>query len=100
MALTSSLPNAATCASPRFSIFNPFITKSWPSWDPPSSNSTIPSHTAILGSPECLCFKIRPFLVYPCGMSGKDNRQVDHSDGERGYTRIDSLTWLDEEIQH
>jgi hypothetical protein len=30
----------------------------------------------------------------------KDNRQVDDSDDERGYARMDSLTWTDEEIQH
>ena len=30
----------------------------------------------------------------------KDNRQVDDSDEQRGYVRVDSLTWSDEEMQH
>ena len=36
--------------------------------------------------------------VYHCPL--KDNRQVDDSDEERGYQRVDSLNWSDEEIQH
>jgi Transposase DDE domain len=36
--------------------------------------------------------------VYYCPL--KDNRQVDDSDEERGYQRVDSLNWSDEEIQH
>ena len=30
----------------------------------------------------------------------KDNRQVDDSRGERGYQRVDSLNWTDDEIRH
>ncbi len=30
----------------------------------------------------------------------KDNRQVDDTDGERGYQRVDSLNWTDEEKEH
>ena len=30
----------------------------------------------------------------------KDNRQVDDSDEQRGYVRMDSLTWSDAEVQH
>lgn len=33
--------------------------------------------------------------VYYCPL--KDNRQVDESDGERGYQRVDSLTWTEVE---
>src|SRR5260370_15320087 len=36
--------------------------------------------------------------VYYCPL--KDNRHVDDSDEERGYQRVDSLNWSDEEIQH
>jgi hypothetical protein len=36
--------------------------------------------------------------VYYCPL--KDNRQVDDSDAERGYQRVDSLNWTDEEVQH
>src|SRR6266446_1451838 len=36
--------------------------------------------------------------VYYCPL--KDNRHVDDSDEERGYQRVDSLNWTDEEIQH
>jgi hypothetical protein len=36
--------------------------------------------------------------VYYCPL--KDNRQVDDSDGERGYQRVDSLTWTEDEVQH
>jgi hypothetical protein len=36
--------------------------------------------------------------VYYCPL--KDNRQVDDSDGERGYQRVDSLNWTEGEIQH
>lgn len=36
--------------------------------------------------------------VYYCPL--KDNRQVDETGGERGYQRVDSLTWSEHEIQH
>lgn len=36
--------------------------------------------------------------VYYCPI--KDNRQVDETGGERGYQRVDSLTWGAEEAQH
>jgi len=36
--------------------------------------------------------------VYYCPL--KDNRQVDESKGERGYQRVDSLAWTDNEAQH
>ena len=36
--------------------------------------------------------------VYYCPL--KDNRHVDDSDEERGYQRVDSLNWTDEETQH
>jgi hypothetical protein len=36
--------------------------------------------------------------VYYCPL--KDNRQVDDSDAEHGYQRMDSLNWTDEEAQH
>src|SRR5262245_8016339 len=36
--------------------------------------------------------------VYYCPL--KDNRQVDQSGGERGYQRVDSLTWTEDEVQH
>jgi hypothetical protein len=36
--------------------------------------------------------------VYYCPL--KDNRQVDDSDEERGYQRVDSLTWTEHESQH
>jgi hypothetical protein len=36
--------------------------------------------------------------VYYCPL--KDNRQVDESDGERDYQRMDSLAWTDDEVQH
>jgi hypothetical protein len=36
--------------------------------------------------------------VYYCPI--KDNRQVDDSDAERPYQRMDSLSWTDEEVQH
>jgi hypothetical protein len=36
--------------------------------------------------------------VYYCPL--KDNRQVDDSGGERGYQRVDSLTWTDGDVQH
>jgi len=36
--------------------------------------------------------------VYYCPL--KDNRQVDETGGERGYQRVDSLTWTDHEAQH
>lgn len=35
--------------------------------------------------------------VYYCPL--KDNRQVDETGGERGYQRVDSLTWTDYEAQ-
>jgi hypothetical protein len=35
--------------------------------------------------------------VYYCPL--KDNRQVDETGGERGYQRVDSLTWTDQEAQ-
>jgi hypothetical protein len=35
--------------------------------------------------------------VYYCPL--KDNRQVDDSDGQRGYQRMDSLAWTDDEAQ-
>ncbi len=36
--------------------------------------------------------------VYYCPL--KDNRQVDETGGERGYQRVDSLTWTEHEAQH
>jgi hypothetical protein len=36
--------------------------------------------------------------VYYCPL--KSNRQVDETGGERGYQRVDSLTWTDDEAQH
>jgi hypothetical protein len=36
--------------------------------------------------------------VYYCPL--KDNRQVDETGGERGYQRVDSLTWTEPEVQH
>jgi len=36
--------------------------------------------------------------VYYCPL--KDNRQVDETGGERGYQRVDSLTWTETEQQH
>lgn len=36
--------------------------------------------------------------VYYCPL--KDNRQVDETGGERGYQRVDSLTWNEHETQH
>lgn len=36
--------------------------------------------------------------VYYCPL--KDNRQVDETGGERGYQRVDSLSWTDDELQH
>ncbi len=36
--------------------------------------------------------------VYYCPL--KDNRQVDETGGERGYQRVDSLTWTETEVQH
>ncbi len=36
--------------------------------------------------------------VYYCPL--KDNRQVDETDGERGYQRVDSLMWTEHEVQH
>jgi hypothetical protein len=36
--------------------------------------------------------------VYYCPL--KDNRQVDETGGERGYQRVDSLMWTDEQAQH
>ena len=36
--------------------------------------------------------------IYYCPI--KDNRQVDETGGERGYQRVDSLTWNAEEAQH
>jgi hypothetical protein len=36
--------------------------------------------------------------VYYCPL--KDNRQVDETGGERGYQRVDSLTWTENEAQH
>jgi hypothetical protein len=36
--------------------------------------------------------------VYYCPL--KANRQVDETGGERGYQRVDSLTWTDHEAQH
>jgi len=36
--------------------------------------------------------------LYYCPL--KDNRQVDDSDGERPYQRMDSLDWSDEEVRH
>jgi hypothetical protein len=36
--------------------------------------------------------------VYYCPL--KDNRQVDETGGERGYQRVDSLTWTEREAQH
>jgi hypothetical protein len=36
--------------------------------------------------------------AYYCPL--KDNRQVDESDGERGYQRVDSLEWTEDEAQH
>ncbi len=35
--------------------------------------------------------------VYYCPL--KDNRQVDDSGGQRGYHRVDSLSWTDSEVQ-
>jgi hypothetical protein len=35
--------------------------------------------------------------VYYCPLKG--NRQVDETDGERGYQRVDSLTWTSDETQ-
>ena len=36
--------------------------------------------------------------VYYCPL--KANRQVDETGGERGYQRVDSLTWIEHEVQH
>ena len=36
--------------------------------------------------------------VYYCPL--KDNRQVDATNGERGYQRVDSLAWNDDDVQH
>lgn len=36
--------------------------------------------------------------VYYCPL--KDNRQVDETGGERGYQRVDSLTWTEHQVQH
>lgn len=36
--------------------------------------------------------------VYYCPL--KDNRQVDETGGERGYQRVDSLTWSKDEARH
>jgi hypothetical protein len=36
--------------------------------------------------------------VYYCPL--KDNRQVDETGGQRGYQRVDSLTWTETEHQH
>jgi hypothetical protein len=36
--------------------------------------------------------------LYYCPL--KDNRQVDETGGERGYQRVDSLTWSEHEAQH
>jgi hypothetical protein len=36
--------------------------------------------------------------VYYCPLP--DNRQVDDSDNQRGYQRVDELTWSEDELQH